>query len=199
MTSSFVIKTLNINTENSKIIQVVEPNITKNLINELKIKPTNLLEWKRRHYLTGYLNKNQKVKIYIISGQWYGRMDIHHLKYNYDGTLINCNLTPEELRTADALFCVDQQILPEKKSCEGQKFIQLAVEPYITCPWCIDNLERWDFRSTYNENSDMPTSLIRSDPNGWRIKQPFNVESLNKNSTLVSFIASHWTDFRRDW
>ncbi|CAG8805935.1 6245_t:CDS:1, partial [Racocetra fulgida] len=30
------------------------------LIRQLKIKPTNIAEWKQRHYITGYLNKNQK-------------------------------------------------------------------------------------------------------------------------------------------
>ncbi|CAG8459144.1 14016_t:CDS:2 [Gigaspora rosea] len=163
-------------------MHVFESNLTEKLINKLKTKPTNLLEWKQRHYLTYYLNKNQKVKIYLISGisgQWYGRMDILCLKYNHDGTLMNCDvtciwnvtdlgsLTLEELKTADALLNVDYHILPEKKSWEGQ-------------------------------NSEVPTSYIRSDPNIWRTRQPFNVENLDKNSIIVSFIASHWTDFHND-
>ncbi|CAG8830881.1 5736_t:CDS:1 [Gigaspora margarita] len=195
-------------------MHVFESNLTEKLINILKIKPTNLLEWKQRHYLTGYLNKNQKVKIYLISGisgQWYGRMDILRLKYNHDRTLMNCDipciwnmsdlgdLTSEELKTADALFCVVRQILPEKKSWEGQKFVQFTIEPYITCPLCSNDIEGFDFRSTYNEKSEVPTSYIRSDPNIWRTKQPFNIENLDKNSTIVSFIATHWTDFRKDW
>ncbi|CAG8596209.1 9411_t:CDS:2 [Dentiscutata erythropus] len=136
---------------------------------------------------------------------------MHRLKYNHDGTLMNCDisciwdmtdlgdLTSEELRTADGLFCVDEPILPEAKSWKGQKFIQLTTEPYVTCPSCINNIERWDFRSTCDENSDVPTSYIRSDPDEWRAKEPFNLENLNKNSTVVSFIASHWTDFREEW
>ncbi|CAG8640881.1 13477_t:CDS:2, partial [Gigaspora rosea] len=169
----------NTNTEDTKIMHVFESNLTEKLIN----KPTNLLEWKQRHCLIYYLNKNQKVKIYLISGisgQWYGRIDILRLKYNHDGTLMNCDipciwnvtdlgdLTLEELKTADALLCVDYHILPEKKSWEGQ-------------------------------NSKVPTSYIQSDPNILRTKLPFNVENLDKNSTIVSFIASHWTDFRNDW
>ncbi|RIB15091.1 hypothetical protein C2G38_2094116, partial [Gigaspora rosea] len=182
----------NTNTEDTKIMHVFESNLTEKLIN----KPTNLLEWKQRHCLIYYLNKNQKVKIYLISGisgQWYGRIDILRLKYNHDGTLMNCDipciwnvtdlgdLTLEELKTADALLCVDYHILPEKKSWEGQKFVQFSIEPYINCPSC------------------MPTSYIQSDPNILRTKLPFNVENLDKNSTIVSFIASHWTDFRNDW
>ncbi|CAG8648396.1 37202_t:CDS:2 [Gigaspora margarita] len=171
-------------------MHIFESNITETLINKLKIKPTNLLEWKQRHYLTEYLNKNQIVKIYLISGisdQWYGRTDLLRLKYNHDGTLMNCdvpciwnvtdlgNLTLEELKAADALLCVDYHILPEKKSWEGQKFVQFSIEPYINCPSCSGDIEGFDFRSTYNE------------------------KNLDKNSTIVSFIASHWTDFRENW
>ncbi|CAG8576639.1 15049_t:CDS:2, partial [Dentiscutata heterogama] len=77
-----------------------------------------------------------------------------------------------------------------------KKFIQLTTEPYVTCPPCIDNIERWDFRSTFDENSDVPTSYIRSDPDEWRAKKPFNLENHNRNSTDASFNYSHWTDFR---
>ncbi|RIB10528.1 hypothetical protein C2G38_2205856 [Gigaspora rosea] len=162
---SFVIITFNIkientNTEDTKIMHVFESNLTEKLINKLKTKPTNLLEWKQRHYLTYYLNKNQKVKIYLISGisgQWYGRMDILCLKYNHDGTLMNCDvtciwnvtdlgsLTLEELKTADALLNVDYHILPEKKSWEGQKFVQFSIEPHINCPSCSEDIEGFDF------------------------------------------------------
>ncbi|CAG8824009.1 9354_t:CDS:1, partial [Cetraspora pellucida] len=192
---------------------MVKTNLTTNLtlINELKIKPTSLIEWKRRHYLTNYLNKNQKVKVYLISAKQYGRMDVKHLKYNHDGTLTNCDmpciwnmtdlddLTPDDLKTADALFCVDQLKLPNVKSWDGQKFIRFTNEPPANCPWCYYMMERFDFLSSYTEDSNVPTSYIREDPIDWLARQPFNIENLSDNSTFVSFIASHWTDFRKDW
>ncbi|CAG8735052.1 1301_t:CDS:1, partial [Racocetra persica] len=104
------------------------------------------------------------------------------------------DLTPEELKMADGLFCVDQIKLPDVKSWEGQKFIRFTNEP-PSCPWCYDQMERFDVLSTYDEKSDVPASYIREDPTEWLIRQPFNIKDLTKNSTLASFIASHWTDF----
>ncbi|CAG8582517.1 14187_t:CDS:2 [Cetraspora pellucida] len=87
------------------------------------------------------------------------------------------NLTPEKLRMVDGLFCVDEPRLSDMKSWEGQKFIQFTNE---------------------SPNNYKPTSYIREDPIEWLARQPFNIENLTKNSTIVSFIASHWTYFRKE-
>ncbi|CAG8586759.1 2438_t:CDS:1, partial [Scutellospora calospora] len=45
------------------------------------------------------------------------------------------------------------------------------------------------------ENSDIPTSYVRMDVEKWRTAIPFNVTKLSQNSTIISVIASHWTEF----
>ncbi|CAG8758403.1 14627_t:CDS:1, partial [Racocetra persica] len=181
------------------------------LIRQLKIKPTNIAEWKKRHYITGYLNKNQKVKIYVSRGDWYIYQDYLELKYKHDETLINCdvpciwkakeiqNLTSEELKSADGLFCVNQPGLPKEKAWKGQKFIQYTLEPKTHCPQCHDKTHLFDIRATYDENSDIPTSYVRMDTEKWRTVVPFNITKLTPNSTFISFIASHWTKFRGEF
>ncbi|CAG8720053.1 15326_t:CDS:1, partial [Cetraspora pellucida] len=62
------------------------------LISKLKIKPTSFAEWKQRHYMTGYFNKDRKVRIYVTEGDWYIRDDLPRLKYNHDETLTNCDI-----------------------------------------------------------------------------------------------------------
>ncbi|CAG8609406.1 16378_t:CDS:1, partial [Funneliformis mosseae] len=178
----------------------------KSLVNELSTKPTSLTRWKRWHYLINYLNQNWEVKIYITEGDWYASQDLQRLKYNNDGTLANCDIPcvwkekrlrywvpSEELKTADALFCVNRPNLPIRKGWEGQKFINYNLEPVQ------HDFGRFDILVTFEEFSDVPTSYIRMDHNEWRRKKPFNVTSLSPNSTFISFIASHWTEFRETW
>ncbi|CAG8711237.1 13035_t:CDS:2, partial [Racocetra fulgida] len=180
-----------------KIVRIDEAE----LIRQLKIKPTNIAEWKKRHYITGYLNKNQKVKIYVT----------RELKYKHDETLINCDvpciwkakeiedLTSEELKSADGLLCVDQLGLPKEKAWKGQKFIQYTLEPETYFPQYHDKTNPYDIRATYYENSDIPTSYVSMDTETWRSIVPFNITKLTPNSTFISFIASHWTQFRREF
>ncbi|CAG8648934.1 13784_t:CDS:1 [Gigaspora margarita] len=197
---------------NNEYIEVpIEINHTTNLINKLKIKPTNFTEWKQRHYITGYLNKDRKVRIYITNGVWYPSQDFPRLKFNHDETLTNCdipciwkvkdleNLTPKEFKSADALLCVNQPSLPKMKAWKGQKFIQYTLEPTTHCPFCHDKNHLFDIRATVYENSDIPTSYIRMDTKYWRSISPFDITKLSKDSTFISFIASHWTQFREDF
>ncbi|CAG8659766.1 3146_t:CDS:1, partial [Dentiscutata heterogama] len=187
-------------------------NNTTELINKLKIRPTNLIEWKQRHHITGYLNKDRKMRIYIILGDWYEAEDYPRLKYNHDETLSDCDvpciwkvkdlgsLTRKELKSADALLCVNQPInLPKEKAWKGQKFILYNLEPKEACPHCHNQNHLFDIHATYDDDSEVPTSYVRMDSKHWRSKSPFNVTKLSKNSTFVSFIASHWTQFREDF
>ncbi|RIB13650.1 Glycosyltransferase Family 10 protein [Gigaspora rosea] len=186
---------------------VYEP-IEVDYMTKLIEKPTNFTEWKQRHHITGYINKNRKVRIYITEGGWYASQDFLKLKFKHDETLANCdipciwkiktlkNLTYEELREADALLCVNQPNLPKNKTWNGQKFIQYTLEPMTHCPQCHDKNKLFDIRATHNESSDIPTSYIRMDTEKWRIRTPFNITKLSQNSTFISFIASHWTEFR---
>ncbi|CAG8694118.1 22602_t:CDS:2, partial [Dentiscutata erythropus] len=86
------------------------------------------------------------------------------------------NLMPEEFRMADGLFCIDWQILPKIKSWEGLKIFDQQLMKILIC-----------LQVTFNQILE------------WQTKEPFNLKNLNENSTIVSFIASHWTDFRKDW
>ncbi|CAG8788528.1 14797_t:CDS:1, partial [Racocetra fulgida] len=91
------------------------------------------------------------------------------LKFNPDGTLANCEipciwkakeikrLTFRDLKSADALFCVNQPGLPKKKARKGQKFIQYTLEPKTHCPECYDKARMFDIHATYDENSELPT------------------------------------------
>ncbi|CAG8526025.1 20589_t:CDS:1 [Dentiscutata erythropus] len=176
---------------------------------KLMEKPTNLTEWKQRHYITSFLNKNREVRIYITAGDWYTYQDYLKLKFKHDETLANCDipciwqvktlkdLRYKELRKADALLCVNQPNLPKKKAWNGQKFIQYTLEPTTHCPQCHDKNDLFDIRATFTEGSDVPTSYIRTDAEKWRIKTPFNVKKLSQNSPFISFVASHWTKFRQ--
>ncbi|CAG8770710.1 39666_t:CDS:1 [Gigaspora margarita] len=197
---------------NNKYIEVpIEINHTTKLINRLKIKPTNFTEWKQRHYITGYLNKNRKVNIYMTYSAWYKDQDFLKLKYNHDETLTNCdipciwkakdleNLTPKEFKSADGFFCVEQPSLPNMKAWKGQKFIQYVLEPKTHCPQCHDKTHLFDIIATFDENSDIPTSYIRMDSKHWRSISPFDITKLSKDSAFISFIASHWTQFREDF
>ncbi|CAG8806491.1 15493_t:CDS:1, partial [Dentiscutata erythropus] len=182
-------------------VEMLEKNYT---LDELTIKPESLTGWKRRHYLTRNLNQNQEVRIYITKGDWYTEQDMKRLKYKYDGTLANCDIPCvwkkdnwinwifRGLKTADALFCVNSPNLPKQKGWEGQKFIEYSLEiSYIPGPF--------DIFVTFKETSDVPTSYIQMDPNEWRKKPPFNITSLSPNSTFISFVASHLTEFRKTW
>ncbi|CAG8572424.1 22577_t:CDS:2 [Dentiscutata erythropus] len=159
-------------------------NYNELLIDKLKIKPTNLIEWKQRHYLTNYFNNNKKIKIFITFGNWYDSKDSLRLTYKPDGTLVYCDipciwekrnlgeLYPVELRTADAIF----------------NSLRLIVR-----------LATYDIYSSFDENSDISTSYVRTDPEIWRATPPFNITTLSTNSTLISFIASHITEFRKSF
>ncbi|CAG8735672.1 3523_t:CDS:1, partial [Cetraspora pellucida] len=70
---------------------LIKENITS-LMNKLKAKPTNLIEWKQRHNITRYLNGHKTVKIYITTGNWYLSEDFTRLTYNQDGTLEHCDI-----------------------------------------------------------------------------------------------------------
>ncbi|CAG8715034.1 10066_t:CDS:1 [Dentiscutata erythropus] len=188
-------------------------NNSTELINKLKIKPTNFTEWKQRNYITGYLNEGRKMRIYVIRGTWYDNDDYPRLKYNHDETLSDCevpciwkmkdfkSLTQEELKSADALVCVNNPNpnLPKKKAWKGQKYILYTMEPKTHCPDCYDKNHQFDILATYDEDSDVPTSYVRMDFKHWHSKSPFNITRLSKNSPFVSFIASHWTQFREDF
>ncbi|CAG8658936.1 6701_t:CDS:1 [Cetraspora pellucida] len=161
--------------------------------------------------MTAYLNKGRKVRIYITRGEWYIDQDFLSLEYNHDETLANCdipciwkakdieNLTSKELKSVDALFCVNQPGLPAKKAWNGQKFIQYTLEPMTHCPECHDKNHLFDIRATYDENSDIPTSYVRMDSRKWKLVPPFNLKDLSQDSPLVSFVNSHWTKFRKDF
>ncbi|RIB24746.1 Glycosyltransferase Family 10 protein [Gigaspora rosea] len=141
-------------------------------------------------------------------GSWYKDQDFLKLKYNHDGTLTNCdipciweaknleNLTPKEFKSADAFFCVEQPSLPKMKAWKGQKFVQYVLEPKTHCPQCHDKTNLFDIVATFDENSDIPTSYIRMDSKHWRSITPFDITKLSKDSAFISFIASHWTQFR---
>ncbi|CAG8567452.1 4287_t:CDS:1 [Dentiscutata erythropus] len=209
---SLVLETL-LNHEDIKIPNQlpIEFNNATELINELKIRPTNFTKWKQRHYITGYLNKGRKMRIYVIRGDWYKGQDYSRLKFNHDETLSDCDipciwkvkdlnsLTRKELKSADALLCVNQPDLPKEKAQKGQKFILYTLEPKTHCPECHDQDYLFDIHATYDEDSDVPTSYIRMDSKHWRSISPFNITELSENSTFVSFIASHWTQFREDF
>ncbi|CAG8839204.1 10843_t:CDS:1, partial [Cetraspora pellucida] len=107
------------------------------------------------------------------------------------------DLTSEELKNADALFCVNQPNLPKERAWKGQKYIQFTLEPKTYCPQCHDKNHMFDIRATYQESSDIPTSYVRMDSAKWRTVLPFNITKLHKNSTFISFIASHLTEFRK--
>ncbi|CAG8603487.1 7583_t:CDS:2, partial [Racocetra fulgida] len=142
-------------------------------LSNLKIKPTNVAEWKQRHYITGYLNKDQKIRIYITEVDWYEN-ELQSLKHNHDGTLEKCdipcilqkkdlnNLTSEELKHANAILNINTPNLPEKKAWEGQKFIKFTLEPKTHCPHCHDENHIFDIRATYDEDSDIPTNFFES-------------------------------------
>ncbi|CAG8848366.1 25676_t:CDS:1, partial [Racocetra persica] len=83
------------------------------------------------------------------------------------------------------------------KEWKGQKIIQYTLEPKTYCPHCHDTTHLFDIHATYDENSDIPTSYVRMDTEKWRSIVPFNITKLTPNSTFISFIASHWTEFRR--
>ncbi|CAG8497782.1 19578_t:CDS:1 [Cetraspora pellucida] len=186
---------------------VTEMNHTA-LIDKLQIKPTNLIEWKQRHYITNYLNNNKKVKIYISSGNWYVNEDFQRLTYKLDETLAYCDIPciwqqkslssipSTEHETVDALFNVDYAFLPEQKAWKGQKYIKLSIEPKTYGGGFDRDYESFDIHSSFDEDSDVPTSYVRFDPEKLRIIQPFNISKLSSNSTLISLIASHTTDFR---
>ncbi|CAG8768170.1 10204_t:CDS:1 [Cetraspora pellucida] len=181
------------------------------LISKLKIKPTSLSEWKQRYNLIGYLNKDRQVRIYITEGSWYATEDVPRLRYKHDETLTNCDipciwkvknlndLTSEELKNADAFFCVNQPSLPKKRAWKGQRFIQYTLEPKTHCPQCHDKNHIFDIRATYHESSDIPTSYVRMDSKRWLSVLPFNITKLRQNSPFISFIASHWTEFRENF
>ncbi|CAG8495340.1 40696_t:CDS:1 [Gigaspora margarita] len=182
-------------------------NNTKLLIDKLKIKPTSLIEWKQRHYITKYLNNNKKLKIYITYGSWYTNEDFLRLTYNFDGTLADCDIpciwkqanydiASSELETADALFNVDTSQSRETLR-EGQKTIKLTIEPKTHCSGCHYGNDLVDIYSSFDEDSDLPTSYVRDDPEIWRTIQPFDITKLSPNSTLVSFVASHMTEYRK--
>ncbi|CAG8845234.1 32795_t:CDS:1, partial [Racocetra persica] len=142
---------------------------------------------------------------------WYIRDDLPRLRYKHDEALTICDipciwtvknlddLTPKELKNADALFCVNQPKLPKKKAWKGQKFIQYTLEPKTHCPQCHDKNHLFDFRATHDESSDVPTSYVRMDSTRWRLVPPFDVKKLSQNSPFISFIASHWTEFRENF
>ncbi|CAG8765298.1 25291_t:CDS:1, partial [Racocetra persica] len=48
-------------------------------------------------------------------------------------------------------------------------------------------------------DSDVPTSYFGLDPGAMKTKTPFNITKLPHNSTLISFIASHETEFRKNF
>ncbi|CAG8727303.1 27353_t:CDS:1 [Dentiscutata erythropus] len=189
------------------INNLIKMNHTALLIDKLKVKPTSLIEWKQRHYITNYLNNNKKVKIYITSGSWYVNEDFLRLKYKSDGTLADCDmpciwkqgnpgsLSPTELQTVDALFNVNTQ--PSEKEWKGKKNIKLTLEPKTYYPNFHINYELFDIYSSFDEDSDLPTSYVRVDPEIWRTIQPFNLTKLSPNSTLISFIATHMTEYRK--
>ncbi|RHZ77164.1 hypothetical protein Glove_184g12 [Diversispora epigaea] len=201
---SFMFFIINLNGTYRVKNYLVEVFETNHAFNELTIKPESLTGWKRRHYLTRDLNQNQEVRIFITRGDWYSNQDLKRLKYTNNGTLANCdipcvwkeehlyNWISKELKTADALFCVNSPNLPKQKGWEGQKFIEYSLEVnYAPGPF--------DILVTFRETDDVPTSYIRMDHNEWRKKKPFNITSLSPNSTFISFVASHWTKFRKTW
>ncbi|KAF0413271.1 alpha-1,4-fucosyltransferase [Gigaspora margarita] len=185
-------------------------NYSESLIDKLKIKPKTFIEWKQRHYITKYFNNNTKVKVYITYGRWYDSEDLLRLTYNHDGTLVYCDipciwerrdlteLSYTELKTADAIFNIDNVSLPKKKARKGQKFITLSLEPKTHNPDYYHN-GSYDIYSSFDEDSDIPTSYVRIDPDIWRIIPPFNITKLSPNSTLISFIATHATEFRKSF
>ncbi|RHZ77166.1 hypothetical protein Glove_184g14 [Diversispora epigaea] len=140
---------------------------TNHILDELTIKPESLTGWKRRHYLTRDLNQNQEVRIFITRGDWYTDQDLKRLKYTNNGTLANCdipcvwkeehpdNWISKELKTADALFCVNSPNLPKQKGWEGQKFIEYSLEVnYAPGPF--------DILVTFKESSDVPTKFRKT-------------------------------------
>ncbi|CAG8743953.1 2660_t:CDS:2, partial [Dentiscutata erythropus] len=189
------------------INSLIKMNHTALLIDRLKVKPTSLIEWKQIHYITNYLNNNKKVKIYITFGSWYVDEDFLRLEYKSDGTLADCDLpciwkqgdplslSPTELQTVDALFNVNSQ--PSEKEWKGKKIIKLTLEPKTYYPNFHINYELFDIYSSFDEDSDLPISYVRVDPEIWRTIEPFNLTRLSPNSTLISFIATRMTEYRR--
>ncbi|CAG8455883.1 25567_t:CDS:2 [Dentiscutata erythropus] len=102
--------------------------------------------------------------------------DFLRFEYKSDGTLADCDipciwkqgdpgsLSPTELQTVDALFNVNSQPMPKTH------------EPDFHM-----NYELFDIYSSFDEDSDLPTSYVRASP----------------NSTLISFIATRMTEYRR--
>ncbi|CAG8824639.1 10696_t:CDS:2 [Gigaspora margarita] len=184
-------------------------NYTAALVDKLKVKPTTFIEWKQRHHITSYLNNNQKVKVYITKNiEWY---DVLGPRYRNNEISVKCDVPcfwkerhldqvdPEELKTVDALFCVNKPNLPKEKAWKGQKLIHFTLEPKTHCQKCHDKNDLFDIRATFDEDSDIPTSYVRANFESWRTQQPFNVTKLSPNSTFISFIASHRTEFRESW
>ncbi|RIB06183.1 Glycosyltransferase Family 10 protein [Gigaspora rosea] len=184
-------------------------NYTATLVDKLKVKPTTFIEWKQRHHITGYLNNNQKVKVYITKNvEWY---DVLGPRYRNNEISVKCDIPCiwterhldqvdlKELKTVDALFCANKPNLPKEKAWKGQKLIHFTLEPKTHCPKCHDKNDFFDIRATFDEDSDIPTSYVRANFESWRTQQPFDVTKLSPNSTFISFIASHWTEFRESW
>ncbi|CAG8811790.1 7309_t:CDS:1, partial [Cetraspora pellucida] len=163
---------------NEFIDSLIKENITS-LMDKLKTKPTSLVEWKQRHYVTRYLNDNKTVKLYITSGRWYLDEDFTRLTYNQDGTLEHCDIpciwkqimldssSSTELESADAFFNVDFAYTPEQNLKKRPKNIKLTLEPKIHCPHCHNDDDSFDIYSSYYEDSDIPTSYVRIDPEIW--------------------------------
>ncbi|CAG8630719.1 11587_t:CDS:1 [Dentiscutata heterogama] len=188
----------------------IKPKYLVPFANELSAKPTNLKEWKRRHYLINYLNNEQNLLIYVAPKDSYRSDDSIKLKYKFDKTLAKCevpciwnetrieDLTAEELKTADAVFYVNQEVPLKSKAWRGQKLIQYTLESATQYPQYHDKNKYFDIHVTFDEDSDVSTSFIK-DPEKWRTKQPFDMEKLSPSSPPISLIASQWTKFREVW
>ncbi|RIB29277.1 Glycosyltransferase Family 10 protein [Gigaspora rosea] len=195
---------------NITLDDTIKPNYLVPFADELSTKPTNLEEWKRMHYLVNFLNNEQNVLIYVTPKDSYKSDDSTKLKYKFDKTLAKCevpciwneirieDLTSEELKTADAIFYVNQPAPLKSKAWKGQKFIQYTLESATYYPQYHDKNKLFDIHVTFDEDSDVPTSFIR-DPEKWRTKQPFDMGKLPSSSPPISLIASQWTDFRKSW
>ncbi|CAG8488383.1 29451_t:CDS:2 [Gigaspora margarita] len=84
-----------------------------------------------------------------------------------------------------------------KKLNEGQKTVKLTKEPKNNCPGCHNGDELFDIFSSFDEDSFSTTSYVRVDLEILRTIQPFDITKLSPNSTLVSFVAIHMTEYKR--
>ncbi|CAG8568132.1 16138_t:CDS:2, partial [Dentiscutata erythropus] len=154
----------------------VESNFTTALVDRLKIKPTTFKEWKQRHYLTGYLNNNQKVKVYITRNV--GWDDVLGPKYRNE-ILVKCDIP-----------CIWKEgHLDQVEPKELKTNLRHIIRSFMIKPTFL----------IYVQHSDIPTSYVRPDFESWRTQQPFNITKLSQNSTFISFITSHRTEFRETW